>query len=60
MLVFCASAHTQDVRSGPSTDLAERLKQVRSSPPGSIGRRNTGVKSLCWGFKLQGFTWSFI
>src|SRR6266403_108785 len=26
---------------------------------GSTGRRNTGVKSLCWGFKLQGLTWSF-
>jgi hypothetical protein len=24
------------------------------------GRRNTGVKSLCWGFKLQGLTWSFV
>jgi hypothetical protein len=23
---------------------------------GSTGRRNTGVKSLCWGFKLQGLT----
>ena len=27
---------------------------------GSTGRRNTGVKSLCWGFKLQGLTWSFV
>src|SRR2546430_11825768 len=26
----------------------------------STGRRNTGVKSLCWGFKLQGLPWSFI
>ena len=26
----------------------------------STGRRNTGVKSLCGGFKLQGLTWSFI
>ena len=25
---------------------------------GSTGRRNTGVESLCWGFKLQGLTWS--
>src|SRR6266576_852305 len=33
---------------------------VRSSGAGSTGRRNTGVKSLCWGFKLQGLTWSFI
>ena len=27
---------------------------------GSTGRRNTGVKSLCWGFKLQGLTRSFV
>ncbi len=27
---------------------------------GSTGRRNTGVKSLYWGFKLQGLTWSFV
>src|SRR6266403_2494986 len=27
---------------------------------GSTGRRNTGVKSLCWGFKLQGLTWPFV
>jgi hypothetical protein len=28
--------------------------------PGSTGRRNTGVKSLRWGFKLQGVAWSFV
>src|SRR3984893_843215 len=27
---------------------------------GSTGRRNTGVKSLRWGFKLQGLTGSFV
>ena len=27
---------------------------------GSTDRRNTGVKSLCWGLKLQGLTWSFV
>jgi hypothetical protein len=32
----------------------------RSSGAGSTGRRNTGVKSLCWGFKLQGLKWSFV
>src|SRR5438105_10510570 len=26
----------------------------------STGRRNPGVKSLCWGFKLQGLAWSFV
>ena len=29
-------------------------------PAGSTGRRNTGVKSLRGGFKLQGLTWSFV
>jgi hypothetical protein len=28
--------------------------------PGSTDRRNTGVKSLRWGFKLQGLAWSFV
>jgi len=27
---------------------------------GSTDRRNTGVKSLCWGFELQGLTWPFV
>ena len=36
------------------------LAHVRSSHAGSTGRCNTGVKSLCWGFKLQGLTWSFV
>ena len=27
---------------------------------GSTGRRNTGVKSLCWGFKLQGLARPFV
>jgi hypothetical protein len=29
-------------------------------PAGSTGRRNTGIKSLCWRFKLQGLTWPFV
>jgi hypothetical protein len=33
---------------------------VRCWGAGSTGRRNTGVKSLCWGFKLQGLTWPFV
>jgi len=47
--------------------LAARLAAGKVAPPnvrywvaGSTGRRNTGVKSLCWGFKLQGLTWSFV
>jgi len=27
---------------------------------GSTGRRNTGVKSLCWGFELQDLTWPLV
>src|SRR4029077_20230006 len=30
------------------------------SAAGSTGRRNTGAKSLCWGFKLQGLTRPFV
>src|SRR5476651_1443845 len=26
----------------------------------STDRCNTGVKSLCWGFKLQGLPWPFV
>src|SRR6267142_1619705 len=38
---------------------AKRLLQYYRTA-GSTGRRNTGVKSLCWRFKLQGLTWSFV
>src|SRR3954451_4300000 len=31
---------------------------VRSQVAGSTGRRNTGIKSLCWRFKLQGLAGS--
>src|SRR5216684_8586738 len=41
-------------------DLGVRRRNVRFHLAGSTGRRNTGVKSLCWGFKLQGLTWSFV
>src|SRR2546423_15595195 len=30
------------------------------SAAGSTGRRNTGVKSLCWGFVFQGLPWPFV
>jgi hypothetical protein len=26
----------------------------------STDQRKTGVESLCWRFKLQGFTWPFV
>jgi hypothetical protein len=35
-------------------------RHVRFTPAGSTGRRNTGIKSLCWRFKLQGLTWPFV
>src|SRR5882757_9530023 len=40
--------------------MAQRPRHVRSCIAGSTRRRNTGVESLCWGFKLQGLTWSFV
>src|ERR1035437_6001434 len=33
---------------------------VRCYSAGSTDRRNTGVESLCWGFKLQGLTGPFV
>src|SRR5580693_4889788 len=44
------------VRSGSKLGSASHSRRVRSTPAGSTGRRNTGVKSLRWGFKLQGLT----
>ena len=41
-------------------DVTAFIGHVRFCPAGSTGRRNTGVKSLCRGFKLQGLTWSFV
>src|SRR5450759_4773773 len=43
--------------------LSEQSSCARVCPlldAGSTGRCNTGVKSLCRGFELQGLTWSFI
>src|SRR5215475_15011418 len=36
------------------------IRNVRFRVAGSTGRGNTGVESLCWGFELQGLTWSFV
>src|SRR5450756_1336014 len=33
---------------------------VRCYSAASTDRRNTSVKSLCWGFKLQGLAWSLV
>src|SRR5258708_3904814 len=40
--------------------MAVHPTQCPLCPAGSTGRRNTGIKSLCWGFKLQGLTWPFV
>jgi hypothetical protein len=48
---------------GPFRVIRVVLTHSRSLPVfpcRSAGRCNTGVKSLCWGFKLQGLTWSFV
>jgi hypothetical protein len=42
------------------SDMTGRADDVRSWRAGSTGRRNTGIKSLCWRFKLQGLTWPFV
>ena len=45
---------------------ASRLRDAGPSshvafwPVGSTGRRNTCIKSFCWGFNSQGFTWPFV
>jgi hypothetical protein len=41
-------------------DIRETRSNVRTRGAGSTGRRNTGIKSLCWRFKLQGLSWSFV
>ena len=40
--------------------LRPSFAHVRFHTGGSTGRRDTGVKSLCGGFKLQGLTWPFV
>ena len=47
-------------KSGQKWKYSLRVNVFRCSSAGSTGRRNTGVKSLCWRFKLQGLTWSFV
>src|SRR6202049_1175100 len=59
-LANAQGSHQADVSCWHRTDMAAVLSDVRCWGAGSTGRRNTGVKSLCWGFKLQGLTWSFV
>src|SRR5258707_12475364 len=46
--------HSRPMRSKPRQHVCPLL------PAGSTGRRNTGVKFLCWGFKSQGLAWPLI
>src|SRR6266478_9632498 len=48
-----AIAAPRNVLSWHETDIPTALRNVRSQGAGSTGRRNTCVKSLRWGFKLQ-------
>src|SRR6476660_5541948 len=47
-------------RCSPNNGHRQDTSACPSCAAGSTGRRNTGIKSLCWGFKLQGLTWSFV
>ena len=42
---------------------SRHVQRTRPCPlltAGSTDRRNTGVESLCWSFKLQGLPWPFV
>jgi hypothetical protein len=45
---------------GPKRRFAASQPNVRSWEVVSTGRRNTCIKSFCWGFNSQGFTWPFV
>src|SRR5258705_5727196 len=51
---------TAPILDSTKADLTVTRMNVRFRGAGSTGRRNTGVKSLRWGFKLQGLTWPFV
>src|ERR1700719_3206055 len=53
---WAANRGSTGMNSSASRSAAECLFRAA----GSTGRRNTGVKSLRWGFKLQGLTGSFV
>src|SRR6266481_6601787 len=53
-------AHRQIAGGDDEADLTHLASACPKLTAGSTGRRNTGIKSLCRGFKLQGLTWSFI
>ena len=57
LLFFAAVAHVPSI-----STLAPMQTQVACPlcAAGSTDQRNTGVKSLCWGFKLQGLAGPFV
>ena len=56
----CTAAFGPRWRLGCRVANLSTIVYVRRRGAGSTGRRNTGVKSLCWGFKLQGLTGSLV
>src|SRR5467141_4499738 len=44
----------------PKADTSQTVSACPLSAAGSTGRRNTGVKFLCLGFKSQGLAWPLI
>jgi hypothetical protein len=53
-------ALVRNVRNGSKAPFRALTIRFRSTSASSTGRRNTGIKSLCWRFKLQGLAWSFV
>ena len=51
--------HTRRLKVGGASAGSE-LDFVCFRSAGSTGRRNTGAKSLRWGFVFQGLTWPFV
>ena len=45
---------------GPSRQILQMQANCRVQGVVSTGRRNTCIKSFCWGFNSQGFTWPFV
>ena len=58
--LFTATARSAISTATPQQNRSRHYQRPPGACSRSTGRRNTGVKSLCWGFKLQGLTWSFV
>ena len=54
------SATVKQIIEGGDILVNRKNGSVQNFTAGSTGRRNTGVKSRCWGFKFQGLTRSFV